>query len=161
MIHRKLIRSASKWLHRSGCPVVLTGIIAPGEIPDAVGFRSSGISYLIECKVSRGDFLADNKKHFRRYQINGLGRYRYYLCPVGLIKEKELPDKWGLLYINKKGRIEESRQTDFQEMTDLSQRREIGLLVSAMRRLPVDKEVGIFVRVFAHSGKVKATVGVL
>jgi len=28
----------------------------------------------------------------------GLGVYRFYLCPVGLIQPEELPPKWGLLY---------------------------------------------------------------
>lgn len=30
------------------------------------------------------------------------GRLRWYLCPEGIIKKEELPEKWGLLYWNGK-----------------------------------------------------------
>lgn len=63
---------------------------------DAVLFCSS-YSYMIETKISRSDFLADFKKPHR---INGgIGNYRYYACPEGLIKPEELPEKWGLIYV--------------------------------------------------------------
>lgn len=46
-------------------------------------------------------FLQDCKKHFRKTCANGVGEFRYYLCPEGLIKETEIPEKWGLLYQTK------------------------------------------------------------
>lgn len=65
---------------------------------DALLFCSNN-SYLIETKISRSDFLADFKKEHR---VNGglIGNYRYYACPVGLIKPEELPEKWGLIYVD-------------------------------------------------------------
>lgn len=72
---------------------------------DAILFDSNN-SFLIETKISRSDFLADFKKEHRK---NGglIGNYRYYACPTGLIKPEELPEKWGLIYVdidNKKSR---------------------------------------------------------
>lgn len=75
------------------------------EIADVIGFGSSGHSVLIEVKVSRGDFLSDKKKPFRQHPQLGVGRNRYYCCPTGLIKKEELPEGWGLIYIDEAGRV--------------------------------------------------------
>lgn len=65
---------------------------------DAILFKS-GASFMIETKISRSDFLADKKKSFRNNPNEGVGNYRYYACPDGLIKPEELPKKWGLIYV--------------------------------------------------------------
>jgi len=70
-----------------------------GEIPDVMAWKS-GYSFLIECKTSRADFLADKKKTFRKTE--GMGHYRLFLCPTGLIKPEELSKGWGLLYFDGK-----------------------------------------------------------
>lgn len=59
-----------------------------------------GFFFVVESKVSRADFLADAKKSFRKNPEEGVGNYRYYACPEGLIKPEELPPKWGLIYVN-------------------------------------------------------------
>jgi hypothetical protein len=55
-------------------------------------------SYVIETKISRQDFLNDCKKKCRN--DDGVGRFRYYACPKGLISIDELPEKWGLIYVD-------------------------------------------------------------
>lgn len=97
--HDSLVRMGAKWLKKQGFSVVATEIQATGcrEQPDVIGFRSA-CSAIIEAKVSRADFLADAKKPERRAEGAGLGMYRFYLCPQGLIQVDELPPKWGLLY---------------------------------------------------------------
>lgn len=30
----------------------------------------------------------------------GMGTLRYYACPKGLLKEDDLPEKWGLVYLS-------------------------------------------------------------
>lgn len=75
------------------------------EIPDVMGFRSD-TSILIECKTSRTDFHADKKKPERSGEIDGYGNYRLFLAPKGLIKINDLPEKWGLLEVNDRGKIE-------------------------------------------------------
>lgn len=103
MTHAELVARAVSWLKTMGCPIVFFEMVTlQSEEPDAIGWRNSGgDSYLIECKASRSDFLADKKK-FHRSGIPALGQYRYYMCPPGMIKPEELPVGWGLLYCHPK-----------------------------------------------------------
>lgn len=68
------------------------------ESPDAIGFRSGGCTILMEVKVSRSDFLSDKKKPHRMDPTIGMGAYRFYVCPVDVIRVEDLPPKWGLMY---------------------------------------------------------------
>lgn len=105
--HSDLVRAAGRWLRTTAqCSVVLEELCAitgNGENPDAIGWYC-GRTMLVECKTSRSDFLADRKKRFRQRPESGLGLYRYFLAPQGLLKPEELPFRWGLLELNK-GRI--------------------------------------------------------
>jgi hypothetical protein len=119
MTHDELVRKAAAWLRRGAivpdwrgprirnvrCSVVLTECAGGGgEIPDAIGFAfGARWSVLIECKTSRSDFLADAKKWHRRpcmKRFHGLGMYRYFLAPAGLLKFDEMPRGWGLLEVH-------------------------------------------------------------
>jgi hypothetical protein len=102
--HALLVTLAERWLKRNGFGVVATEIRAAGtrEEADAIGFRST-CTAIIEAKVSRSDFLADLKKP-ERVSGRGLGVYRFYLTPSGLIVPDELPPGWGLLY-EERGRV--------------------------------------------------------
>lgn len=82
--------------------VEFTGGWGTGESVDGFAVNSAAV-FVIEAKVSRADFLADKKKPHRADPSRGLGQYRYYACPEGMIKPEELPEKWGLIYINSKG----------------------------------------------------------
>lgn len=113
--HKELCDLAVKWLKRSpsnnghGCNIAVSEVKADhsGEIPDAIGFKMScpRSSVLVEVKTSRSDFLADKKKPHRQQEHLGMGTYRYFMCPDGLISPEELPEKWGLLYVNNRGHI--------------------------------------------------------
>jgi len=114
--HKELTELAVKWLKRSqsqkgpGCQIAVSECRSgrSDEIPDAIGFRATGKndgSVIVEVKVSRSDFLADAKKAHRNGSVKGLGNWRYYLCPEGVIKPDELPEHWGLLYVNNRGHI--------------------------------------------------------
>lgn len=102
MTHKELVMISYKWLLKNGsCGVAFYELYSSAsEIPDVIGFGSFR-SVVIECKVTRGDFLKDHKKQHRE---KGMGMYRFYSCPAGLIKQSELPDKWGLIYVNQKGK---------------------------------------------------------
>jgi len=103
------------------------------ETPDLIGWRM-GASILIECKVSRTDFLKDRKKVFRKYpSLIGLGQKRFYLCPANLIQVSDLPKDWGLLWINK-NRIFVQAEANPQEY---SKDAEIRFLVSMLRRTQI------------------------
>ena len=70
-----------------------------GEVPDAIGW-TLGESVLIECKRTRSDFFADQRKSFRRDPEEGMGRFRFYLCPKGVLRPDDMPPGWGLLVLD-------------------------------------------------------------
>jgi len=118
------------------------------ETPDAIGWRNSASeSFLVECKVSRTDFLADRRKPFRRCPEQGMGLYRYYLCPPGIIRVDDLPPGWGLLYCHPQiiqvvhGRHPRRYDADARQAFTHAQRHvagELRMLYSALSRLKID-----------------------
>lgn len=114
MTHDELNQIAKRWLLRAesakgpGCKVafVEVGAVGDTERADAWGYRwgDHGGSVLVESKVSRTDFLRDKHKPHRQAG-KGLGDYRYYICPEGMITLDDLPERWGLLWVNKRGHI--------------------------------------------------------
>ncbi|RQV00337.1 hypothetical protein DF047_32615 [Burkholderia cenocepacia] len=96
-VHKLLVTLGEKWLKRQGFSVVASELVTSGtrEQADVIGFRSN-CSALVEAKASRSDFLADAHKPHRI--TGGLGVYRFYLCPPGVIDVGDLPERWGLLY---------------------------------------------------------------
>ena len=136
LTHTKIIEYSRKVLKRPGtlwkCGETFAELsTAMSETPDVLGFYSVGAS-LIEAKASRSDFLGDKKKHFRQHPEMGMGNYRFYACPTGLIKEDELPDKWGLIYVSAKGRCTVKVKPEWQESRT---RAELGFAYSVMRRI--------------------------
>lgn len=113
MTHSDLNQIAKRWLLRAqsakgpGCKVafVEVGALGDSERADAWGYRWDwdGGSVLVEVKVSRSDFLRDKNKPHR--QAGGLGDFRYYMCPEGVIALDDLPERWGLLWVNKRGHV--------------------------------------------------------
>lgn len=113
--HRGLQDIAVSWLKRSqsskgpGCQVALqeVGGLYGGERADAWGYRWGwgGGSIVVEVKVSRSDFLADAKKPHRSGEVLGMGTWRYYMCPEGIITLDDLPHGWGLLWVNSRGHV--------------------------------------------------------
>lgn len=115
LTHGEINSIAAKWLKRPlsnngpGCQVALTevGGLFGGERADAFGYRwgYDGGSVVVESKVSRSDFLADRAKPHRNGTSPGMGTYRYYICPEGLINIPDLPHGWGLLWVNQRGHV--------------------------------------------------------
>ena len=99
--HFDLCVRGATWLRQKGFGVVAMELstYASQERADVIGFRSTA-SVVIEAKTSRADFFADAKKPHRTGP--GLGNYRFFLCPTGLITPDELPKGWGLLYAGRK-----------------------------------------------------------
>jgi hypothetical protein len=74
MTHAQLVNLAVDWLRRYRCGVVLSEqACASGEMPDAIGWKGKCRSVVVECKVSRADFLADRLKPFRQNPEIALG----------------------------------------------------------------------------------------
>src|ERR1700748_1461740 len=103
MTHAQMVKIAVEWLRRYRCGVVLSEqACASGEMPDAIGWKRACHSVLVECKISRADFLADPDKPVRQKQEGGLGCERFYLTPPGLLQLKDLPSGWGLLEVRQR-----------------------------------------------------------
>ena len=149
MTHVDLINIATKWLKKSaGCAFTLSELknFGTAEIPDVIGFRpGAGCqhgSVVVECKTSRADFLADAKKPFRVNPETGVGAYRFYMSPAGVILPEDLPERWGLIAVkNSKAAMvtgpEGNAWSHFGKEFHFADRNiaaEWGILASALRR---------------------------
>ncbi len=142
-LHDHLCLRAERWLKSRNCGVVFNdkfqAATHSGEQPDALGFRSN-CSILIECKTSRSDFLADKRKRFRKSPSLGVGDWRFYLCPPGVINIEDLPEGWGLLWAHPK-RIEQvfgvpgNTMYETQKPFNGNKNDELRLMYSALRRI--------------------------
>jgi hypothetical protein len=138
MTHALLVQKAVAWLRAYRCGVVLSEqqACASGEMPDAIGWKRACHSVLVECKISRTDFLADQDKPFRRRPQSGMGCERFYLTPPGLLGLEELPAGWGLLeYRNRKVGTLRASAKDLR--TSAGFRYEMNLLLASIRRVEV------------------------
>ncbi len=141
LTHTQLVTRAVEWLrYHYGCGIILSEqYCATGEVPDAIGWKGFCHSVLVECKVSRADFLADANKPFRMHPEAGLGCERYYLAPRGLIARAELPPCWGLLESTRAGvgvsvAVKASRR-DQRAAAGLM--KEMNLLLASLRRVEI------------------------
>jgi len=125
MTHTECVEVAARYLSKR-CNVVLPEFYTHNdELPDVIGFDTgiirdgrwnSGVySRLIEVKVSRSDFLADKRKSFRMRPEKGMGDFRYYCCPKGLISKDEVPDGWGLLYVYPNGQVRQVKESTMHQ----------------------------------------------
>jgi len=140
LTHDELVAVTAKWLKNHtqnaiipNCTTICTEIVTAnctGETPDVLGW-CYWTSVLIEVKVSRADFLKDKKKPFRQFSSLGLGEFRYYCCPEMIISEAELPDKWGLIYCNDKGKLFIVKKAERLEANLIGERT---MLLSLIRR---------------------------
>jgi hypothetical protein len=137
MTHAQLVEKAVRWLRSYRCGVVLSEqACASGEMPDAIGWKRACHSVLVECKVTRADFLADRAKPFRQKPERGVGSERFYLTPPALLKTEELPAGWGLLEYHR-GRIGMLRASAKDLRTTAGFRYEMNLLLASLRRVEV------------------------
>src|SRR5579863_4859052 len=137
MTHSQLVEKAVRWLRSYRCGVVLSEqACVNGEMPDAIGWKRACHSVLVECKVTRADFLADRAKPFRQKPEKGVGSERFYLTAPGLVKLEELPTGWGLLEL-RRGRIEIVRASEKSLRTAAGFRCEMNLLLASLRRVEV------------------------
>lgn len=137
MTHAQLVERAVRWLRWYRCGVVLSEqACVSGEMPDAIGWKRANHSVLVECKITRADFLADRGKPFRQKPEQGVGSERFYLTPPALIELPELPAGWGLLEL-RRGRIEVVQASAKNLRTAPGFRYEMNLLLASLRRVEV------------------------
>jgi hypothetical protein len=137
MTHAQLVEKAVRWLRWYRCGVVLSEqACVSGEMPDAIGWKRACHSVLVECKVTRADFLADRAKPFRLKPEKGVGCERFYLTPPGLAKVEELTAGWGLLEL-RRGRVEMIQPSAKNLRSANGFRYEMNLLLASLRRVEV------------------------
>jgi hypothetical protein len=150
MTHSELVQIGANYMrYTMRCSPVVTerGSMRHFEKPDVFGWRQQPLkdklagkpfdtveSILFECKVSRADFLKDQKKRTRvDGGTLGMGRYRYYFAPAGLIRPDELPENWGLIEV-KDGKSRLVAHAEYFDGIDVL-RREIYLFRSLAQEL--------------------------
>jgi hypothetical protein len=138
--HRELCELGGKWLRNhkfNEGPICTYSVVelvtVQLENPDVFGWDYWQTS-LIEVKTSRADFKKDFKKKFKQEGYLGVGMYRYYLCPEGLIKSEELPERWGLLY-EKDGEIISIKVPEQFPNEEVNGMGQVTILSSIMRRM--------------------------
>jgi hypothetical protein len=137
MTHPQLVERAVRWLRSYRCGVVLSEqACVSGEMPDAIGWKRANHSVLVECKVTRADFLADRAKPFRAKPEQGVGSERFYLTPPALVKIEELPPGWGLLE-HRRGGVEMLQASAKNLRAAAGLRYEMNLLLASLRRVEV------------------------
>lgn len=163
--HSVLVERAARWLANSmRCSVVITEMACGVEEPDAIGWNHGGGSILVECKTSKSDFNADKWKSGRRTPARfGMGNKRFYLVPRELLNHALLnkPEQWGVL-VAYKNRVETKAEAEW--ITDANKTREMGLLISSLRRLAGERRPlkGMNVKYYTidDSQNPKATIGI-
>lgn len=110
MSHALCVKMAAEYMRKRADVVLPEFFCHNSELPDVIAFTSRD-STVIECKVSRSDFLRDKNKPFRINTNQGMGDSRFYCAPKGLIKPEELPQGWGLIEILPSGKIRKSRDS--------------------------------------------------
>lgn len=137
MTHSLLVELAVKWLRRYGCGVILSEqACVSGEVPDAIGWKRACHSVVVECKMTRADFLADRGKPFRTSPHIALGCERFYFTPAGLLRNEDLPRGWGLLEYRSR-KIELIHPSDKKLRSPRGFRYEMNLLLASLRRVEV------------------------
>jgi hypothetical protein len=137
MTHAQLVEKAVQWLRAYRCGVVLSEqACASGEMPDAIGWKRACHSVLLECKISRADFLADREKPWRQKPEVGVGCERFYLTPAGLVRREELPAGWGLLECRRR-EVEMVKASAQGLRAATGFRYEMNLLLASLRRVEV------------------------
>ena len=144
MTHTELCDLGAKWLKSNGLvkwqkpKYIVVEIESIGiPQPDIYGFGNCRTQQ-IEVKVSRSDFLADKKKYHMQFPDKNVGQYRSYLCPENMIKESDLPEKWGLLWIDGNKRISAIRHPELQDSCLNS---EITIISSILRRIEIKSQI--------------------
>jgi len=135
--HAGLIAMAEAWLRRGRCGIVLSEQgCSSGEMPDAIGWKGKNHSIVIECKMSRADFLADAAKPWRARPEIALGCERYFAAPKGLLKVEEMPAGWGLL--EAQGReLKVAKKSGRKLRQPEGLMNEMNLLLASLRRVEV------------------------
>jgi len=130
MTHKELVEIGN-W---SRCDIVVTELATwVSETPDVIGWKG-GASTLIECKTNRQDFLRDKHKGARRMSKYAMGNYR----EIQIAKNPH----------------------SFSPLSNIALVKEIGMLVSCIRRIGQNPPENMNVMAYRYKTKCRASIGV-
>jgi len=137
--HAQLVARTVEWLRRHyKCGIILSEqYCATGEVPDVIAWKGFCKSVLVECKVSRADFLADAAKPFRQKPEAGMGCQRFYMAPAGMVRPEELPKHWGLLELQGREVRMSVKPGRVDLRSEIGMGKEMNLLLASLRRVEV------------------------
>ena len=110
---------------------------------------------MVECKASRADYKADQKKWHRKQA--SIADQRYYLAPEGMLSVDELPERWGLLKPSGQS-AQIVRQA--RDCPDVNCKAQTIILLSALRRVGLCSHQGISVKTYQYETLNTATLGI-
>ena len=143
--HIELVEAAKRFLKTRGVMIIFTELVTLNrENPDVIGWNAD-CSVLVECKASRSDFLSDKRKPFRNGMMDGVGDFRIYFCPPGIIKPEDLPEGWMLVWFDgKKSKAIHGFKNRYkinswkiEKPFDVDKDVEMSMMYSALRRLDI------------------------
>jgi len=135
--HVLLVSKAIHWLRSHyRCGIILSEqYCATGEVPDVIAWKGFCKSVLVECKISRADFLVDRNKPFRHKPEEGMGSERFYLAPAGVIRSTDLPRHWGLLELRGREVVMTVKPGRIDLRSPIALMKEMNLLLASLRRV--------------------------
>jgi hypothetical protein len=135
MTHGELVARAYRWLAGTmRCGVILRErtLMSGGEQADLIGWTARRGSIVVECKISRSDFLRDRHKPHRRVPDLAMGRLRYYFTGPGVAFVEDLPAGFGFAEVRDlNSRVRVYRHAEPQAFNEA---RERALLINEARR---------------------------
>lgn len=103
MTETSIIKTLRGWLDNKKFPFQLANAFIYAWECDYWCMTAGGETREFEIKIGRPDFFADFKKE--KHKIDTGANYFYYVCPDNLITPKEVPDKYGLIYVSESGYV--------------------------------------------------------
>lgn len=101
MTEKQIIKDLSIYLDKRRFPYRIPNCFIYGWECDYWCLTANGESREFEIKTSRADFLKDAKKN--KHKNDSGANFFYYICPTDIIKEIDIPQKYGLIYWNTAG----------------------------------------------------------
>lgn len=95
-----MIKRAEKWLiNTERCDIVCIKKSILTYHPDLIGYKSNGVTVVVECRSSMDEFLKDRKNWLKKNddKDRSMGALRYYFAPKNVLSPDDMPENWGLL----------------------------------------------------------------
>ena len=141
--HEELLKTAATFINNKGLThfgkstYVVCNYNDGMEPIDVFGF-GGGCTQIIKVITTRMELNLDLERAYRKCPKYGIGEFRSYLCPNGLLNKEDIPKNWGLLWCDNKGKIIEILNPQKQEE---NKAQEAKIIKSLLRRNGINPEI--------------------